>query len=574
MLESLERHRPRPTGTVPDFGSNVIKDDIAELIATAVKRAQDAGDLPAVPVPDAPLERPQRPEHGDYATSLPMRLARGARMAPLEIAGAIAKQMAAGGAIEEIAVAPPGFINIRLSRRWLAEQISAIIAAGPAFGNVGLGTGQKLQVEFVSANPVGPLHVGNGRGLALGDTLARVLEAAGYDVEREYLVNDAGTQTQVFAETLYARYQQLFGREVDIPQGGYPGEYMIELAEGLKRDFGDKFLRAPGEPTPPEIHDLGVERMLDSIREVLAAIGVRYDNWYSERSVYKNGTYEKTMELLKERGFVAEREGAVWFVSSALGEEKDNVLVRSTGAPTYFASDIAYHYDKFVLRGFDRVINIWGADHQGHVPRMKAVVSALGVDPDRLTIIIYQLVTLKRGAEAVKLSKRAGNIVTLRELIDEVGSDAARFNFVGRAADSHMDFDIELAKQQSAENPVYYVQYAHARIASILAQAVERGIDYSAGDVTLLVEEAELALVRKMLRLPELVESMAESLEPHQLPYYAMEMATAFHDFYEKCRVLTDDEALTKARLKLVSAAKIVLVRALDLMGMSAPEHM
>jgi arginyl-tRNA synthetase len=554
----------------------VIKDDISHLVADAVKRAQDAGDLPAVPVPDAPLERPQRPEHGDYATSLPMRLARAARMAPLEIAAAIARQMEARpveGAIDEVAVAPPGFINIRLSPRWLADQVDAIIGGGPAFGKVGLGKGQRLQVEFVSANPVGPIHVGNGRGLALGDTLARVLEAAGYEVQREYLVNDAGTQTQVFAETLYARYQQLFGREVDIPQGGYPGEYMIELAEGLKRDLGDSLLRPPGEPMPSEIHDLGVERILDNIRADLAAIGVHYDNWFSERSVYETGTYEKAMALLREHGCVAEREGAVWFVSSALGEEKDNVLVRSTGAPTYFASDIAYHYDKFVLRGFDRVINVWGADHQGHVPRMKAVVSALGVDPERLTIIIYQLVTLKRGTEVVKLSKRAGNIVTLRELIDEVGSDAARFNFVGRAADSHMDFDIELAKRQSAENPVYYVQYAYARIAGILTQAVERGVD-SAGDVTLLREEAELALIRKMLRLPELVESMAESLEPHQLPYYAMEMATAFHDFYEKCRVLTDDEGLTKARLKLVSAAKIVLARALDLMGMSAPERM
>jgi arginyl-tRNA synthetase len=555
----------------------VIKDVISHLVSDAVRRAQDAGELPAVPVPDAPLERPQRPEHGDYATSLPMRLARAARMAPLEIAAAIARQMEArpaDSAIDEVAVAPPGFINVRLSPRWLAGQVDAIIGEGPTFGNVGLGKGQRLQVEFVSANPVGPIHVGNGRGLALGDTLARVLEAAGYEVQREYLVNDAGTQTQVFAETLYARYQQLFGREVDIPQGGYPGEYMIELAEGLKRDLGDSLLRPPGEPAPPEIHDLGVERMLDSIRADLAAIGVHYDNWFSERSVYETGTYEKAMALLRERGYVAEREGAVWFVSSALGEEKDNVLVRSTGAPTYFASDIAYHYDKFVLRGFDRVINVWGADHQGHVPRMKAVVGALGVDPGRLTIIIYQLVTLKRGAEVVKLSKRAGNIVTLRELVDEVGSDAARFNFVGRAADSHMDFDIELAKRQSAENPVYYVQYAHARIAGILAQAAERGVDYAAGDVTLLREEAELALIRKMLRLPELVESMAESLEPHQLPYYAMEMATAFHDFYEKCRVLTDDEALTRARLKLVSAAKIVLARALDLMGMSAPERM
>jgi arginyl-tRNA synthetase len=314
--------------------------------------------------------------------------------------------------------------------------------------------------------------------------------------------------------------------------------------------------------------------MLDVIKEDLTAIGVRYDNWFSEKSLYKGDTYEKAMALVRERGFIAEREGAVWFASSALGEEKDNVLVRSTGQPTYFASDVAYHYDKFLLRGFDRVINIWGADHQGHVPRMKAAVNALGIDPERLTIIIYQLVTLKRGDEIVKLSKRAGEIVTLREVVEEVGPDAARYNFVSRAADSHMDFDLELAKKQSAENPVYYVQYAHARIAGILIQAADRYPEYSSGDVDLLTHEAELDLIRKMLRLPELVESMAVTLEPHQLPYYAVELATAFHDFYEKCRVLSDDEALSKARLKLVSAAKTVLARALDLMGMTAPERM
>ncbi|MEO8457755.1 MAG: arginine--tRNA ligase [Chloroflexota bacterium] len=552
----------------------MIKDDIADLIAGAVKRAQDSGDLPPVPVPDTPVERPQRPEHGDYATGLPMKLARAARMKPLDIAAAIAKGIEPQGAIEEVAVAPPGFINFRLSTKWLAAQVNEIISQGLAFGSTTLGKGQKLQVEFVSANPVGPIHVGNGRGLALGDTLARVLEAAGYEVQREYLVNDAGTQTQVFAETLYARYQQIFGREVEIPKGGYPGEYVAEIAAQLREKFGDTLLREPGEAAPPEVHDVGIELMLTDIRRDLEAIGVHYDSWFSERSVYTNGVYEKTMGLLRERGFVAEREGAVWFVSSAVGDEKDNVLIRSTGAPTYFASDIAYHYDKFVLRGFDRVINVWGADHQGHVPRMKAAVGALGVDPDRLSIIIYQLVTLKRGNEIVKLSKRAGDIITLREVVEEVGSDAVRFNFLGRAADSHMDFDLELAKQQSSENPVYYVQYAHARIAGILLQAAERGIDHSDGDVSVLVEEPELALIRKMLRLPELVEAMAESMEPHQLPYYAMEMATAFHDFYEKCRVLTDDEAVTKARLKLIAAAKVVLARALNLMGMSAPDRM
>ena len=555
----------------------MIKNEIGQLVQAAVRKAQEAGDLPAAAIPDAPIERPQRPEHGDYSTGLAMRMARAAQMSPLDIARMIAKHIdgeSQEGVFAAVEVAPPGFINFRLSRDWLAAQVDAILAAGPEFGNISLGAGTKLQVEFVSANPVGPIHVGNGRGLALGDTLSRVLAAAGFEVEREYLVNDAGTQTDIFAETLYVRYQRLFGREVEMPEGGYPGEYMIDLANALKDEFSDSLLRPEGEPGPPEVHDRGVALMLENIRQDLDAMGVQYDNWFSERSVYDGGAYEKAMDLLRERGFVSEREGAVWFVSSSLGEEKDNVLVRSSGAPTYFASDIAYHYDKFVTRGFDRVINIWGADHQGHVPRMKAAVSALDVDPDRLEIIIYQLVTVKRGDEVVRLSKRAGDIITLRSVVDEVGADAARYNFVTRAADSHMEFDIELAKRQSAENPVYYVQYAHARIAGILTQAAERGIGFEDGDVGLLREDAELNLVRKMLRLPELIEQIALSNEPHQLPYYATEMATAFHDFYEKCRVLGDDEALSRARLKLVSAAKTVLARSLGLMGMSAPERM
>jgi arginyl-tRNA synthetase len=556
----------------------MIKDEIAALLATAVAEAQSAGTLPSVAVPDAPVERPQRPEHGDYASSLPMRLARAAGMAPLAIAeaiiAAIDNESRSAAGIEDVYAAPPGFINFRLSPVWLARQVDAITQAGPTFGNIEVGHGKSIQVEFVSANPVGPIHVGNGRGLALGDTLARVLKAAGYEVQREYLVNDAGTQTQVFAETLYARYQQLFGRQVDIPEGGYPGGYMIEIAEAIKAEKGDSLLGDPGDKAPEEIHDIGIAKMLESIQGDLTSIGVQYDNWFSERTLYTDAAYKEAMSILRERGFVTEREGATWFVSTALGEEKDNVLVRSTGAPTYFASDVAYHWDKFCRRNFDRVIDIWGADHQGHVPRMKAAVNALGIEPDRLEIIIYQLVTLKRGEEIVRLSKRAGDIITLREVVEEVGADAARFNFVARAADSHMDFDLDLAKEQSSENPVYYVQYAHARISGILAQAKERGMEYTGGDVELLREDAELSLVRKMLRLPELIESMAENLEPHPLPYYAMELATSFHDFYEKCRVLGEDEALSKARLKLVSAAQAVLARSLDLMGMSAPERM
>ncbi len=552
----------------------MIKHELERLISEAVRKAQSAGDLPAVAVPDASLERPQRPEHGDYASSLALRLARSARKSPLEVAGVIAKHLAVDEAVASADVAPPGFVNFRLTPSWLMAQVDAILREGEGFGDAPLGQGQPVQVEYVSANPVGPIHVGNGRGLALGDTLANVLAAAGYQVQREYLVNDAGTQTETFAATLYARYQQLFGREVEIPEGGYPGEYMVRLAERLKEEKGDSLLAPPGESHPEGVHDLGVERMMEVIKEDLAAVGVRYDRWFSERSIYAESTYEKALAHLREGGFVTEREGAVWFSSSELGDERDNVLVRSTGAPTYFASDIAYHYDKFVLRGFQHVIDVWGADHQGHVPRMKAAAAALGVDAERLTIIIYQLVTVKRGAEVVRLSKRAGEIITLREVVEEVGADAVRFFFVGRAADSHMDFDIELAKRQSAENPVYYVQYAHARIAGILGHAAERIPSFDDGDVSLLTHESELALIRKMLQLPELVESIALSLEPHQLPYYATDLATAFHDFYEKCRVVSDDEALSKARLKLVAAAKLALARALGLMGVSAPERM
>ncbi len=559
----------------------MIKHELERLISEAVRKAQNAGDLPAVAVPDVLLERPQRPEHGDYASSLALRLTRSARKSPLEVAGIIAGHLAVDDAVASADVAPPGFVNFRLTPSWLMAQVDAILREGQGFGDTPLGQGQPVQVEYVSANPVGPIHVGNGRGLALGDTLSNVLAAAGYQVQREYLVNDAGTQTDTFAATLYARYQQLFGRQVEIPEGGYPGEYMIRLAERLKEEKGDSLLAPPGERYPEEVHDLGVERMMEVIKEDLTAVGVRYDRWLSEHSLYLpagrhgvDSTYEKALAHLREGGFVTERDGAVWFSSSELGDERDNVLVRSTGAPTYLASDIAYHYDKFVLRGFQHVIDVWGADHQGHVPRMKAAAAALGVDTERLTVIIYQLVTVKRGAVAVRLSKRAGEIITLREVVEEVGADAVRFFFVGRAADSHMDFDIELAKRQSAENPVYYVQYAHARIAGILAHASERIPSFDDGDVSLLTHESELALIRKMLQLPELVESIALNLEPHQLPYYATDLATAFHDFYEKCRVVSDDEALSKARLKLVAAAKLVLARALGLMGVGAPERM
>ncbi|MCR4394100.1 MAG: arginine--tRNA ligase, partial [Dehalococcoidales bacterium] len=350
--------------------------------------------------------------------------------------------------------------------------------------------------------------------------------------------------------------------------------YLIDLAKEIVAEEKDRFLKMPPAEAERELGNIGINKMLECIRKDLEMLGVFFDVWFRESSLYKNSTYQKVMEILRKDGFITEREGAVWFVSTALGDDKDNVVVRGDGSPTYFASDIAYHYDKFIRRKFDRVINIWGADHQGHVSRMKAVVSALGIDPNRLNVILYQLVTLCRGKEIVRLSKRSGDIITLREVIEEVGADACRFFFLSRSVDSQMDFDLELAKKQSQENPVYYVQYAHARISSILRLARQKGIDYSSGNVALLTSEPELTLIRKMLRLGEVIEVITQTLEPHHLTYYSQDLATIFHSFYKQCRVITNDETLTKARLKLVEATRIILAKALHLMGIIAPEKM
>ena len=554
----------------------MIRDDLATAIETAANEAMAAGELPQVVLPEIVIERPAKREHGDYATNLPMRLARSARANPLDLAKTIAARIPLSGAFASAEAAPPGFINFRLSPQWLAGQVDGVLSDGDTFGNIDMGAGVRIQVEFVSANPTGPLTAGNGRGAAIGSVLASVLEAAGYDVEREYLVNDAGTQTDVFGRTLLARYLQLFGHDIVVPADGYPGDYMIDVAKQLRDEFGDRFAEATTDEPPPEMVLRGIDIMVEGIRDDLQRLGVTYDAWFRERWVYENDSvYDTAMTVLRDGGHLVEKEGALWFASQELGEDKDNVVVRSTGRPTYLASDIAYHYDKFITRTFDRVIDVWGADHQGHVSRLKAAVGALGVDPARLDILIYQLVSFRRGDEVVRLSKRSGNIILMRDIVEEVGADAARFFFLSRSADSQMKFDLELAKRQSAENPVYYVQYAHARIAAILDKARERIPTFDDGDVSLLVHPAELELVRKMLQLPELVQQMARTMEPHHLPHYAGELATAFHAFYTECRVIDDEnEALSKARLKLCSAAKVVLARALTLMGMTAPERM
>jgi arginyl-tRNA synthetase len=505
---------------------------------------------------------------------LPLKLARSTGVNPLAIAKEIASFAVLTPEIDKITVAPPGFINFTLSSSWLTAQVASVLEAGESYGNIDLGRGSRVQIEFVSVNPTGPLHVGHGRGAILGSTLANVLAAAGYGVEKEYYINDAGSQIDAFYRSLYARYQQCLGIDAEMPSDGYLGDYMTALAKEIIAEKGDKFPSLPEKEAVAKLGRIGLVRMIEQIKGDLERVGVSFDVWFSESSLFESGKYEKVMSLLRKKGYISEKEGATWFVSTALGEDKDNVVVRSDGSPTYFASDIAYHYNKFLERKFDTVINIWGADHQGHISRMKAVVAALGIAPERLKVIISQMVTLSRGGELVKISKRSGDIITLRDVVDEVGVDACRFFFASRTADSQMDFDLELAKKQSADNPVYYVQYAHARIASILRLAKEKGINYADGDVSLLTTEPELALIRKMLLLPEVIEIIAQTLEPHHLAYYATDLATVFHSFYKQCRVVSDDETLTRARLKLVEAAKIVLAKTLHLMGMTAPDSM
>jgi arginyl-tRNA synthetase len=547
----------------------MIKHDLASLLRGALAEAQRKDVLPPVEAPDITIEQPQNPEHGDYASPLPLKLARAARMDPLTIARSIADLMQCPSQCDKIEVAPPGFINFTLRGDWLASQVDAILNAGDGYGDIDIGGGTGVQIEFVSVNPTGPLHVGHGRGAVLGSGLSSVLAAAGYDVTREYYVNDAGSQMQAFFSSLYARYQQELGQDAPMPEEGYFGDYMIDIARSVVAEAGDRYV-----DKRDELGRVGMERVIAEIRSELERLGVAFDVWFHEHELFDNGQYQEAMTMLEEKGFTVEKEGATWFASTSLGEDKDNVLVRSDGFPTYFASDIAYHYNKFVERGFDRVIDIWGADHQGHVSRMKAVMGALGIDPERLQVIISQMVTLKRGDEILRASKRSGKLITLQELVDEVGVDACRFFFLARSADSQMEFDLELAKRQSADNPVYYVQYAHARICSILRLAGERGIGFGDGDVSLLTDGHELELIRKMLQLPEVVELVSQTLEPHHLPYYAQELATVFHNFYENCRVVSDDASLTKARLKLVEAARITLARTLGLMGMSAPDKM
>jgi arginyl-tRNA synthetase len=566
----------------------MIRDDLAQLVYDAVRKAQRKNSLPRTEIPDIALERPRQSERGDYATSLPLKMiadvnralkeADKDKLTPVELGQRIVHRMPSVPFIGGVEVAPPGFINITLDSAWLAAQVEEILAPEPGFGSVDLGGGRRVQVEFGSANPTGPMHVGFGRNLVLGDTLANILDAAGYDVQREYYVNDAGSQIENFGESLYVRYCELLGRDGgQIPEGGYHGNYIVDWARQILEAEGDRILDLPYEGAIKEMRNLGLAIAMDRIRRDCARMNIAYDHWFSEQSLYDEGLFERVMTLLRQGDHIYVADGAVWFNATGLGGNKDEVVIKSNGQPGYFVSDIAYHYNKFVERGFDWVIDVWGADHQGHAPRMKAMMVALGLDPDRLTLYIYQMVTILERGEQVRLSKRAGTQVDLSEVLDDIGADALRYFLLARAADSQMDLDLDLARQESDENPVYYVQYGHARISSVLRYAAEQGHSDEGADVSLLVHPSELALIRKMLELPEVVALAADKLEPHHLPHYAQDLAATFHAFYRDCRVVSSDPAdaeLTRARLRLAKAAKHVLARTLGLMGVGAPDRM
>jgi arginyl-tRNA synthetase len=559
----------------------LIRDRIADLVKNAVIAAQASGAVPAVDLPRVEVTRPKDLKHGDYASSLALQVARQAKMPPMAIAQAVAGQLATAEMLAGVEVLPPGFINFRLSDRWLTSQVEAIERAQGRYGDLNLGRGQVCQVEFISANPTGPLHMGSARNAVLGDAVANVLGAAGWNVQREYYVNDAGTQMRTFAETLYRRYLQVHGHEAPLEKDHYQGLYMVDLAQEIAAEYGDRFAGITAEEAIDALSVIGLARIMTSIQSTVERLRIRFDHWFSERSLYEpGGIFEQVLDALRARGLTGQRDGAEWLLTSGFGADRDEVLVRSSGQPGYYASDVAYHYEKFVLREFNRVIDVWAVDHQNQARRMPFMMKALGLDPARLDILLYDMVRLYRDGKEVKLSKRSGDIITIDEVVDEVGTDAVRYLLLTRSNQAVIDFDLDLAVQQNLDNPVFYVQYAHARMGSILRTATERGFSpdlWAKGDVSLLTDPAELALLRKMAELSEVIEKAASQLAPHNLAFYAQDLGAVFHTFYENCRVVSSEPAdagLSLARLRLVSATKAVFARVLGLLGVSAPETM
>ena len=556
---------------------NEINETIKNVIDEAVKKAYEMKELNITIIPDYIIEIPRDKDHGDFATNIAMLLPKQAKMAPQKIAEILKEHMDTTDTyIEEIETAGPGFINFYLDNRWLTKVIPIIEEEKDDYGKCNKGKGEKINVEFVSANPTGPMHMGNARGAALGDSLANLLDAVGYDITREFYINDSGNQIENFGKSLEARYLQLFDIEAEIPEEGYHGEDILEHMRQLIKIEGDKYLDFPEEERRAALVEYALEKNLIRMKKDLADFGVEFDIWFSEQSLHDEEKVEKAIDYLKDKEYAYEDENALWFKASEFGAEKDEVLIRSNGISTYFASDIAYHKDKFE-RGFKTAIDIWGADHHGHVARMKGGVKALGYEPDRLHVIIMQLVRLYRDGEIARMSKRTGRAVTLADLVEEVGRDAARFFFNMRSADTHLDFDLDLAVSQSTENPVFYVQYAHARICSILRQAEENDISIppiDKVDLEALKEESELAILRKLADFPTEILNSALSYEPYHLTQYSLDLASLFHTFYNSCRVIGQEENLMFGRLYLIKSVRQVLKNTLTLLGITAPERM
>jgi arginyl-tRNA synthetase len=547
----------------------VITDHLAGLLEAGLDKMRADGTLSAAS-PAVELTRPARPEHGEFATNLPLTLAKSARMAPRSLAEQLIEALPQSDLVERAEVAGPGFINFHLAKGWLGSTVRDIAERGEDFGR-GPAKDERILIEFVSANPTGPLHVGSGRNAAYGDALARLLDAAGYPVGTEYYINDAGKQMERFSLSLHARYLQALGREASVPDDGYQGEYLAELGRELAAELGDSLAEDPAR-----LGRIGTERMVESHRRTLEKFRVSFDNWVYESSLHEAGKVKAGITKLTERGHTFEQDGAVWFRSSELGASRDQVLIRSEGeTTTYLAADVAYLIDK-IGRGFDRVMYVWGADHHGQVAGLQAVGKALGLTQP-VEIMLQQLVNFISGGEAAKMSKRAGTIVTIDELITEVGVDAARFTLVSRSIDATIDFDLDLVKSESQENPVYYVQYQHARTCSILRNASAKGTDkgpIEEADFTLLTHEGEALLIRKLSEFPDLIEESARLRAPHRLTHYAQALASQFSAFYRDCRVISEDAELSKARLWLVDATRQVLANTVQLLGVNAPESM
>ncbi|MGH7835601.1 MAG: arginine--tRNA ligase [Candidatus Binatia bacterium] len=551
-----------------------MKDHLRDLLSPAIQKTAAGGEASVTDLPPLLLEPPKQKEFGDVSTNIAMLLTKLLRKPPRSIAEAILKNLEdPEGIITRAEIAGPGFINFTFSARFLYDRLREVAAGKKE--KIDLGKGKKVQVEFASVNPTGPLHVGHGRVAVIGDVLARLLLEVGYDVEREYYINDAGRQMELLGLSIGARYRELCGQEAPLPEEGYPGAYVTDVAQKLREQFGDRYL---ADDNTAFFRQYGCEAMLAMIRDDLGKFGICFDRFFSETELRAKGEVERTLNLLRARGLIYENEGAQWFRSTAYGDDKDRPIIKSDGDLTYFATDIAYHRNKFE-RGFDRLVNVWGADHHGYVGRLKAAVQALDQDPENLRVVLVQMVNLTRGGQPVRMGKRLGEFITLREVLEEVGKDAARFFFLMRKSDTHLEFDLELAKKESSENPVYYIQYAHARISSIFEQAHQKGLAVDAevlkhAEVERLQSQEELDLIKLVALFREILEESVKELEPHRIVFYLLELAGEFHRYYNRFRVISEDESLTRARLLLVQTVLRVIGRGLRLLGVEAPTRM